>query len=171
MTSFEVTIRCLTCSHRYKRTLRAASAEALDRMPDPPCPKCKTAAKAQRGLDVGAGRAPAVGGSLVVKATDYTAAATMEDYGLTDLRSDVREGEMAVPKLPTAQQHAVDNFFGGPIARSGRRRFGAAPLPTLKAAVSGRYMTPDTANPIAMQNAKRERPPINVVAGDGVKRG
>ena len=163
MTSYQITIRCLTCSHRYKRTLRAASAEALDRMPDPPCPKCKTAAKAQRGMDVSAGRAPSVGGSLVVKATDYTANATMEDYGLTDLRSDVREGEMAVPKLPAAQQHKVDNFFGGPSAAQNRRRM---QVPTLKAAVSGRYMTPDTANPLGAMSAKRERPPINIVASD-----
>jgi phage FluMu protein Com len=174
MTRFEVTIRCTSCHHKYKRTLKASSEAELDRMPDPPCPKCKTAAAESKiaPFDVAGGRAPSVGGSLVVKATDYTMNATAEDYGMTDMRDfdKVREGEMTAPKLAPALQAQADNFFGGGGNRQKRNPMGMSQGQMLKAAVGGRFSTSDTPNPVAMHAQTRKRPPVNVVASDDVVR-
>ena len=168
MTRFEVKIRCTVCNHRYKRILAADSEQALDYVPNPPCPKC-SAAEHVRGMDVGGGKAPAVTGALSVRAADTTAAIVMQDYGMTDLRDNVREGESAAPKLPPAQQAAADNFFGGPKRRNATGIMALPPQQLIKAATSGRFMTPDTVNPVATQHQHKDRPPIHIVAGDGVR--
>jgi hypothetical protein len=137
----------------------------LSDLPDPPCPHCGVVQR-KRGMDVGAGRAPAVGGSLVVRAVDETARIVMEDHGMTDLRSDVREGETMAPKLPPKQQEMADNFFSGPQRRRGSAGglLGMPARQVIQAAVSGRFMTPDTVNPVASHHAKRDAPPINIIA-------
>ena len=167
MNRFQVVIRCTACRHKYRRTMTAADESALADMPDPPCPKCSAPAPVARGMDVSAGKAPAVGGSLAVRAVDTTAEIVMQDYGMTDLRSDVREGESAAPKLPPKLQEAADNMFGGG-ARRGRMGgvMGMSTQAVIKSAVAGRFMTPDTVNPIAMSHGKRERPPVNIIASD-----
>lgn len=157
MTRFEVTLRCETCHHKYKRIMRD-----LDQA-DPPCPRCAKPARLNAQVLKFNGKAPSVGGSLVVKATDYTAQATMEDYGMTDLRSDVREGETAAPKLAPHMQAQADSFFGG----GGRKRvLGMNPGQIMKAAVGGRFSSPDSINPVQMQHQRREKPAVNVVASD-----
>lgn len=167
-TRFQVTIRCQVCLHRYKRVMEAEDAETLDRIPDPPCPQCKKAQKVRRAkFD---GTAPAIGGSLVVRAVDQTAQIVMEDHKLSDLRSDVREGETMAPKLAPRLQAMADNMFTRP--KRGNPAAGLFGLPTravINAAVNGRFNTPDTINPVAVQHRNRDRPPVRIVAGDGVK--
>lgn len=59
-------------------------------------------------------RGPAmVGGNPVVQAVDKTAGIVMQDYGMTDLKDNIREGESMAPKLPAVQQKQADNYFGG----------------------------------------------------------
>lgn len=158
MTRFQVRIRCNVCQHKYRRTLEADNPEALDDIADPPCPNC-AAVERRIGMDVGGGKAPVVGGSMTVKAVDETARIVMEDHGMSDLRSDVREGETMAPKLPPHMQAKADAMFSRP-------KGGLLGLPTgaiVKAAVNGRFSTPDTFNPVAAQHAARDRPPVNII--------
>lgn len=178
MTSYKVTIRCLTCQHRYERVMKAESADLLADRPDPPCPKCRKRAKTNvPTFDYTTGQAPAVGGSLIAKAVDTTTEMVMQDYGMTDLRDAKREGDTMAPKLPGPMQSAADNFFNRP--KQGQRlnpNAGSSPLMGMSpgmvrnAAVSGRFMTPDTPNPVAMHHKRQSKLPVNIVAGDGVKR-
>lgn len=140
----------------------------------PPCPNCGLDQKT-RGIDLTLNKAPAtVGQSLGVKAIDETARIVMQDYGLTDLRSDVRQGETTAPKIAPALQAQADSFFGAP----GKRRTMAArdphtgrvvPLrtnPNLigRAAIAGAYRQSDAATVGGLSEAIR--PPVKVVAGD-----
>jgi hypothetical protein len=52
-----------------------------------------------------------IGDKVVVRAIDETARIVQEDYKMTDLRDNLREGDMAAPKLPPQQQAAADSFF------------------------------------------------------------
>jgi len=164
MSRFLVRLRCTSCAHRFKRIMSAEDEMHLAELPDPPCPHCGVIQK-KRGMDVAGGRAPAVGGSLAVRAVDETAKIVMEDHGLTDLRSDVREGESMAPKLPPVLQARADNFFSAPRARRNPAGgiFSLPPAAVMKAAVGGRFMTPDTVVPMASQRAA-DRPNIHVVA-------
>jgi hypothetical protein len=170
-TKFQVTIRCDLCQHRYKRTMEAEDEQGLDEIDDPPCPKCTKAAKAPRGMAFDTGRAPAVGGSLQVRAVDFTADLVMRDHGMTDLRSDVREGESMAPKLPPRQQAMADNMFARRNSRgiNPASIMGLSPRAVMQAAVSGRFNTPDTPNPVAIQHARRDAAPTHIIAGDGIK--
>ena len=59
-------------------------------------------------------RGPAqTGNKPVVKAVDTTAQIVMEDYGMTNLQDNIREGDAVAPKLPAEQQRKADGFFGG----------------------------------------------------------
>ena len=167
-TKFEVKLRCRVCSHRYKRILNSADE------PDPPCPRCLKAERT-RGMDFDRNRAPAaIGQNVQVRAIDETAKVTMEMYGMTDLRSDVRPGETAAPKLPPKQQEAADNFFVG-------RKSIKGPMRTIAAraamnAFSGNATAVASAqgarNPIELVHKAKIRPDVRFVAGDGVsKRG
>jgi hypothetical protein len=167
MTKYKVKIRCLQCDHVYVRTLKSLSQA------DPPCPKCKTAAKEAPGIDFEGQRAPAIGGSVISKAIDETAQIVMEDYGLTNLRDDVRVGETMAPKLPPAQQAMADNMFskkrsGGVPVLGGRGRPGINPsqLNAMGArALRGSYAagTPDV---LGTLHEHKTKPPIKIIAGD-----
>lgn len=164
MTRFQITLRCTSCAHKFKRILSAEDEMHLAELPDPPCPRCNVVQR-KRGMDIAAGKAPAVGGSLAARAVDATAEIVMQDHGMTDLRSDVREGESMAPKLPPKQQALADNFFSAPRARRNPAGgiFSLPPAAVMKAAVGGRFMTPDTVVPMASQRAA-DRPNIHVVA-------
>ncbi len=169
-TKFQVTLRCQACQHKYKRVMEADDEDSLDDIPDPPCPVCSKAARKPRGLDVSKGKAPGIGGNLAVKATDYTMNMVAQDYGMTDLRTDAREGEAMAPKLPPRQQAMADNMFA---KRGGRgvnpaSIMGLDPRQVMRAAVGGRFNTPDTPNPVALQHKRRASAPVNIIAGDGV---
>lgn len=115
---YRITYRCSRCGHEYNRV-----TTKLDRK-DPPCPKmeCRVAraleekelADFNMARMLEEQRPP---GQLVqsnaIKAIDATAAMVMKDYGLTDLRDNIKPGEIAAPKLPPAQQRAADSFFSG----------------------------------------------------------
>lgn len=184
-TRFQVTIRCQVCQTRYKRVMEAEDVETLDRIPDPPCPQCKKAQKVRRAkFD---GTAPAIGGSLVVRAVDQTAEIAMANHGLSDLRdfSSVKEGESMAPKLAPHLQAMADGMFDRrqknpnagvagmpPQFRQRHVAPGIMGLPTravISAAINGRFNTSDSVNPVAIQHQKRDRPPVQIVAGDGVK--
>ncbi len=168
MTRFGVTLRCTSCGTRYKRTMTAPDEETLAALPDPPCPTCNKKAK-RRKFDFASGKAPATGGALSVRAVDETARIVMEDHGMTDLRSDVREGESAAPKLPPAQQAMADNFFKrgqGAPSRMRSGMFGMNPNAVRAAAVAGRFRTPDTVDPVALQHSQRKSVPTNLINPD-----
>lgn len=171
MTRFKVTIRCQVCQHRYERVMVAEDEATLERIKDPPCPQCKRAQRVRKA--VFNGKAPAViGASIVVRAIDQTAEIVMQDHKLTDLRSDVREGETAAPKLAPRLQAMADNMFARPKrGNPSAGLFGLSTQAVMTAAVNGRFNTPDTVNPVAVQHRNRDRPPTRFVAGDGVASG
>jgi len=169
-TAFQVTIRCTACMHRYKRVMKAEDEESLAYVPDPPCPKCSVTAKRKK-FDFKSGKAPGVGGSLIVRAVDTTLNIVAEDHKMTDLRTTVHEGESMAPKLPPRQQAMADNFFARPAGQRKARGgiFDLPPRAVMQAAVGGRFNTADTVNPVAIQHRKRESAPIHIIAGDGVR--
>lgn len=116
---YRVKCQCERCGHIYHS--QWAKAPPLK---DPPCPKraCRDAmilesaerenARLRQMLEEG--KAPAhVGANTQVRAIDATANIVMKDYGMTDLKDNIRPGESAVAPLPPAQQKAADNYFGG----------------------------------------------------------
>jgi len=103
----------------------------------------------------------------------------MQDYGMTDLRTDVRPSETAAPKLAPALQQQADSFFVG-----GRKRHPGLPdKATLspaflrRAALSGAFRQPQGYQPVEnLHSASPEvreqiQPPIRIVAGNGPPRG
>jgi len=108
--------RCGVCGHEWSRVYKSTPRR------DPPCPMlaCQEVTRAEAELraaermeQILESRIPPghIGESNVVKAVDETARIVMEDYGMTDLKDNIREGEGAAPKLPPAQQAAADGFF------------------------------------------------------------
>lgn len=160
---YEIALRCGTCGHKYRRRVNS-----LDD-PDPPCPRCETAART-RGIDFASSRAPAVIGSNVhVRAIDATAQIVMEDHKLGDLRSDVRPGETAAPKIAPHLQKQADNFF------MGRKSMAGNPMQPIfaraaAAAMSGaaRDGTPDV---VGATHKAKMMPKTRFIAGDGVSGG
>jgi hypothetical protein len=120
------------------------------------------------GMDLTLNKAPAaIGGNIQVKAIDETAKIVMEDYGMTDLRSDVRETESAAPKLPPVLQRQADNFFGG--GPKGQRRSGSGMPINLaahaRAALAGGLRDPRTeSQTIGAAHRTRMAPPVLTVA-------
>lgn len=120
---YRVTCKCLRCGHVYKRVVTRLSDD------NPPCPKkvCKEAiiaedrAKMERNLRamIAAEQGPGhIGANITVKAIDTTADIVQKDYGLTNLKDNIREGESMAPPLPPKMQQAADNFFKGPAQQS-----------------------------------------------------
>lgn len=113
---YKLHLRCLRCGKDYTRIVSKLN------IPDPPCPrkKCKAASveeEIQRRASnmariVEEGRAPAtIGNNVIVRAIDKTAEIVQQDHGLTNLRDNVREGEIMAPRLAPRLQDAADNFF------------------------------------------------------------
>jgi hypothetical protein len=122
-------LRCLRCGEVYRSKPFAVMPKK-----DPPCPKRQCViereveerlAKDERFQKMMAEeKAPGhVGANNVVKAIDYTANTVMQDYGLTDLKSSIREGESMAPKLPPHQQSRADAMFSVPRPNEARTRF------------------------------------------------
>jgi hypothetical protein len=167
-TSYRITLRCTECAHKWKRTVVDPNE------PDPPCPAC--AKQTQNiGLDVAAGKVPAIGGNLSVKAMDDTLEMVAADYGFTDLRTDAREGETMTPKLPPAQQTIADSMFNPQLRRKAMGGNGRAMAPKLAGmaanAMAGGYSAPSH-DPVAALHARHqqgEKIKANYVVGDGVR--
>lgn len=120
---FRVRYRCERCGKEFSRTYKIVPKN------DPACPSLACGAAAalvekDREIErlrvmLESGQAPAhIGANNLIKATDLTAKITMEDYNLTDLRDNIREGEPVAPKLPPEQQRRADSYFGGGDAGS-----------------------------------------------------
>lgn len=137
MSKFQLVLKCKVCKHRYKRIVTLDADERIEDVPDPPCPKCAKPAHrtdayqtaspplAHDGIEgiVASGRAPGiVGHNNAVRAIDQTAEIVMRDYGLTNLKDTVREGDIMAPRLPPEQQKKVDNFFGAKPAPNNKRQ-------------------------------------------------
>lgn len=59
-------------------------------------------------------RGPAtIGDKLIVKAVDKTAEIVMEDNHMTDLRDNIRTGDILAPALPAHLQRQADGYFDG----------------------------------------------------------
>lgn len=145
MSRYKLILRCNNFKHgphKYSKTVdvNEDDGETLDDVPNPPCPLCAkiirkretepmgTAPIAITPIEqwIGEGRAPAqIGKSNTVKAIDLAADIAMKDYGLSDLKDNVRQGESMAPALPPAQQRLADNFFnpaGNPAFGNRRAR-------------------------------------------------
>jgi len=117
-TKYKIRYKCELCDHEYTRTYKAIPIN------DPPCPSKACIVKQelvamkkqmdnfQRMLESGQGPGQ-IGNKIVVKAVDETARIVMEDYQMTDLKDNIRQGEAVAPKLPGQQQTLADNYFGG----------------------------------------------------------
>lgn len=167
-TTYRITLRCTDCATQWKRTVTDPNE------PDPPCPNCAKETN-NIGLDVAAGQAPAAGGLPSVRAMDFAMNTVAEEYRLTDLRTDSREGESMAPKLPAQQQAAADSMFD-PAKRASM--LGASQRKINQIAAAARagafsntaHKAPD---PVEFAQRGRERggSPVkaNYVAGDGVR--
>lgn len=173
---------CKECSHVWKgkpaSSLSGLSAEQdaeyrVAMFGTPPCPNCG-AVTTPRGIDLSLNKAPAtIGANLQVKAIDETQKIVTEDYGLSDIRSDVRPGETATPKLAPALQRQADNFFMG----RGKshpdlpQRASLNPSFLRQAALKGAFRQPQGYQPVEnLHSASPEvrehiKPPIRIVAG------
>lgn len=171
MARYKITCRCTRCNHRWSRFTRDPSET------DPPCPRPTLYADDGKtvletcgmemlpiGMDLSSNKAPAaIGGNLRNKAIDETAHMVMQDYGMTDMRDDVREGESSAPKLPARQQAMADNYFGGPKARR-MTMPGFNPGRLAAAALSGGLSdAASTARSIGAVHANRVKPPVHIV--------
>ena len=159
-----VTYRCKVCAVKFK-------SEIYEGDPDPACPNLECGAVHHPiGLDVSAGRAPSVGGSIGVKAFDFATQTVMEDQHLTNLSDATRAGDSMAPKLGHAQQRVADAMFD-PKARAslfGGMRGGGSVLNRI--AQGGVQQAPITVqpsahyrDPIAPIHAAAVAPPIRFV--------
>lgn len=155
----KITLRCTSCGFRWTRIVSDAKLAE----PDPPCRRCKTRYET-RGIDFDNPRAPAnVGQNPRVNAIDQTAEIVMQDHGMTDLRSDVREGETMAPKLAPKLQAMADNMF----VRKGRNN----PLQGVNAgrlarqAMSGAFAPQRVGgvDPVAATHEARVKPPVRII--------
>ena len=164
---YRVSYRCRECGHTWKsRWLKATPKD------DPPCPN-PSCAELRAGRQamvenqrlramLESQRGPAqIGDKPIVKAVDFTAETTMQSYGMTDLKDNIREGESMAPKLPGQAQAQADNYFAGEKAQGPSRMMdlGTGRMRTVQA---------DKLNLIAkraMQGAYRHRAvsPVEVI--------
>lgn len=159
MAWYKITMSCRQCGFKWARRTKNPDS------PDPACPNLACGEiPATIGMDLSSNKAPAaIGGNLRNKAIDETAHMVMQDYGMTDMRDDVREGESSAPKLPARQQAMADNYFGGP---KGRRMTmpGMNPGRLAAAALSGGLSdAASTARSIGAVHANRVKPPVHIV--------
>lgn len=120
-------LRCLRCGEVYKSKPFVVMPKT-----DPLCPRreCVIEREVEERLQkderfqkmLAEERAPGhIGANNVVKAVDFTAETTMQSYGLTNLNSSMREGDIAAPKLPPHQQSRADAMFSAPRQTAGAR--------------------------------------------------
>ena len=174
---YRVNYRCRDCGHKWKsRWLKAVPYK------DPPCPNPSCAEVRQlrqtqienqrlRAM-LEEQRAPAqIGDKTIVKAVDQTAEMVMQDYGMTDLKDNIREGESMAPKLPGPAQAAADNYFQA--ARPAKAvDFGTGRMRTIQAkhlnmigerAMKGAYRRQAVAPNSVIPENVRNQPPLTLV--------
>jgi hypothetical protein len=163
MSRFRITCRCLDCGTKFK-----FMADTLD-TEDAPCPKCGRAEK-KREFDLASGKAPSIGGNLTVKAMDLAANIAMEDHGLTDLKSDGRQGATMAPPIRADLQQAADSMFSGkgmggrtsPIMQRMKTLSAIARQPGGLSQLGG-LRPPGVPDPIAVVQAPRTRPNVTLL--------
>lgn len=164
MSKFKITCRCLECGNKFHFFSPSIS------VPDEPCPQCGTQ-KEKKEFDLTRGKAPAVvGANPAVKAMDIAADIAMEDHGLTDLKSDGRQGATMAPNLRPDLQAAADNMFTGkagtgranPIQQRMRQMAALARQPGGLGAFAS--MTDKSVpDPISMVQAPKTRPNVTLL--------
>ena len=178
-TRYRVSYVCAQCGHQWKsRPLKVIPKD--DRKvacPNPSCIEVTLLRQQNKEIEnlkrmLMEQRAPAqVGANNVVRAIDYTANAAMQDYQLTDLKDNIREGESMAPKLPDKQQALADNYFGGskdvmvkdvmtgqyrPVLAANLTRMG-------KRAIAGAYRGMAVAPNVVIPEKLRHLPPLQRV--------
>ena len=134
-----VWFRCERCGHEYNKVYKAIPKK------DAPCPEqaCIDAIAAERAVKgmanakgiIESRQAPGIAGlNMKNKLIDKVAADTMQDYGLTDLKDNLRIGDTMVPPLQDGLQKQADNFFSG-----GAKIAGKSVSALRQGAISGAY--------------------------------
>jgi hypothetical protein len=130
----------------------AETEEELDGVPNPPCPKC--AKKPRRtdvmqqatppiphdGLDgiIEQQRAPGINGqNAMVSAIDKTAEIVMADHHLTNLKDNIRQGDIMAPALRPDLQKKADGFWGTGTVKNRRQQ--AQMQNMMRRAIGGAY--------------------------------
>lgn len=155
-----------SCSdHGSFKIITQDEQKAMDDNYIAPCPQCKAKKKkVHRRVVLGDGpvsesdingnpnpppiqKAPSIGGSNIGKAVDATARMVMEDYGMTDLRDNVRQGEAMAPKLAPRLQEQADSFFS---PKKNKALPSSAAGQIARAALSGKFSPVRTNSPDPM---------------------
>lgn len=177
---YRITFCCERCGHEWKKVVTKLDGK------DPPCPveACRDAAieadimeRAERMAKMlFEQRAPAqIGNNVQNRAIDVTADVVMSDYGLTDLKDNIRPGEAMAPKLPGVMQQQADGFFGasGGIpqdqtnTQAGRRR--AAMLNRLaRGAINGQFRA-TALNPDAVVGGQKGEAPLRMIGTEKLR--
>lgn len=123
MTLYIHAFRCKVCGNRFELKRHSAAPPKNPRCPRKACQskKVRTSHMPDVGLDVAAGKVPALVGSIPTRAMDMALEVAARDTGLTDLNTNIRYGENMAPKLAPRLQAQADGFFGGGRVKSGRR--------------------------------------------------
>lgn len=181
---YRVKCRCLRCGHIYSRIIQRITD------PDPPCPKkvCRAQIaeeQAQKEAEhveamIETGETPAhTGANVRVKAVDETAKIVMEDYQMTDLKDNVRQGDSMAPNLTPRQREMSKNFWGGGRMSDQKRKptyqmgVQTKQKSIVDAAMSGSYL-PNVAasiprdsqtgdNVLRQIHGARYKPPVNIL--------
>jgi hypothetical protein len=157
MHKWRVKLQCTKCGHKWTRTTTDVDSA------DPPCPNCKKIQRS-RGMDYSSNRAPAnVGNNPRTNAVDHTAETVMQDYGMTDLRSDVRQGETMAPKLKPRLQSMADTMFAGGNRGGMMRGINTAKL--ARQAMAGNFAPNRVGgvDPVALMHQRRDKPPVRIL--------
>lgn len=175
---YRSTYRCSDCKHEFSRITKNLPKR------EPKCPKC---AKANRirfkssvstdthphievtNIQGGTPDAPvkafSMGKSNFTKAMDMTADIVMKDYGMTNLKDNLREGDSMAPKLRQDLESKVDQVFAPsrkPVAGANAARSMNSTL--MKQINSGAFKAYGGANDVvAKQQALGFKPKFNIM--------
>lgn len=164
--------QCQRCGHKYSQVTTKLDGK------DKPCPVkvCQAEARHEEVMReahnlakiIAEQRAPEhIGDNPMNRAIDRTAEVVMTDYGLTDLKDNVREGDTIAPKLPTVGEsgmklsEAADKFFAGPGALQKEGMSRQAQILGAQA-IAGSFANM-AANPARLTAAKKGAPPLTLV--------
>ena len=108
--------RCSDCGHEWKSRWSSAPVTKDPPCPNPSCQQVRQLRQAQIEIQnlrkmIEEQKAPGQIGSPEVKKVDWVAETTMQSYGMTDLKDNLREGDTMAPKLAPKAQAAADNYF------------------------------------------------------------
>ena len=117
-TKYRITYSCSKCGHQFTKT-HTDIPKKEPKCPNKACAEQSELAQLRKEVSnlramLESGEAPAqIGHRPRTKAIDTTAEVVMQDYGLTNLKDNIRHGETMAPKLPGPKQDLADNYFGG----------------------------------------------------------